>query len=44
MVRRGSTVRVRQRALRNGARRRFFFQKNLLILERAVEMELSSKD
>jgi hypothetical protein len=36
MVRRGSTVRVRQRALQKAPRRRFLVQSDLLIVERAV--------
>src|SRR5919197_727951 len=35
MVRRGSTVRVRQRACKGAARRRFFVHANLLLVERA---------
>ena len=47
MVRRGSTVRVRQRALQNPRTRGFFVQDDLLFVARAVGMEpfmeLSSK-
>jgi hypothetical protein len=39
MVRRGSTVRARQRALQSAAGRRFLVQDNLLVVERAVDME-----
>jgi hypothetical protein len=39
MVRRGSTVRVRQRALKSAARRRFLVQIDLLRVDRAVGME-----
>jgi hypothetical protein len=40
MVRRGSTVRVRQRALQNPRSRGFSVQKNLRKTQRAVGMEL----
>src|SRR5205823_5108999 len=39
MVRRGSTVRVRQRALQNPRSRGFFVQDDLLFVVRAVGME-----
>jgi hypothetical protein len=39
MVRRGSTVRVRQRALQKRRNRRFLVQTDLLRVERAVSME-----
>jgi hypothetical protein len=39
MVRRGSTVRVRQRALQKRRKSRFFVQIDLLLVERAVGME-----
>jgi len=39
MVRRGSTVRVRQRACKIPAQAGFFIQNNLLLTQRAVGME-----
>ena len=44
MVRRGSTVRVRQRALQSAANRRFLFREYLHDLQRAVGMEPSGSE